>query len=434
MPTGATRRRRRGGSHARHASCRARSAGARRRRSSGRSATAPSATCSRTTRAATRCAASSPRSRASRSTRTSRSSPRCSRCASAPCGRAAARSSRSKISDGTGILTLTFFNQAWRARDLAPGRARHLRRQGGRLQGRAPARAPRLRAVRRRRCRSPPATPPRKRWAEAPIPIYPATGDARELADREVDRARCSTGSADVDDPVPGRRARGARRCSPSAGARARSTAPRRDGRLARRARRTLRFTEAFVLQTALLQQRAPSSRAHATTARRPAPGGLLERFDAALPFTLTGDQRRRRRRDRRRPRASPVPMNRLVQGEVGSGKTVVALRAMLAVADSGGQSALLAPTEVLAAQHLRSIVAHARPRPRGRARADPAHRSAARRRAQEGAAARRCRPVAHRRRHARAHRRRRRRSPTSASSSSTSSTGSGSSSARRCG
>src|SRR5690606_31967093 len=53
---------------------------------------------------------------------------------------------------------------------------------------------------------------------------------------------------------------------------------------------------------------------------------------------------------------AQPVPMNRLLQGEVGSGKTLVALRAMLAVADSGGQSALLAPTEVLAGQHVRSI------------------------------------------------------------------------------
>jgi ATP-dependent DNA helicase RecG len=74
------------------------------------------------------------------------------------------------------------------------------------------------------------------------------------------------------------------------------------------------------------------------------------------MPFTLTGDQMLVGE-EIARDMATPAPMNRLVQGEVGSGKTLVALRAMLAVADSGGQSALLAPTEVLAAQHLRSIV-----------------------------------------------------------------------------
>jgi len=82
----------------------------------------------------------------------------------------------------------------------------------------------------------------------------------------------------------------------------------------------------------------------------------LLEGFDAALPFTLTGDQVAVGG-EITRDLAEPVPMNRLVQGEVGSGKTLVALRAMLAVAQSGGQSALLAPTEVLAHQHFRSIV-----------------------------------------------------------------------------
>ena len=79
--------------------------------------------------------------------------------------------------------------------------------------------------------------------------------------------------------------------------------------------------------------------------------------FDAELPFTLTDDQRLVGD-EIARDLAAPVPMNRLVQGEVGSGKTLVAVRAMLTVAESGGQSALLAPTEVLAAQHLRSIVA----------------------------------------------------------------------------
>jgi ATP-dependent DNA helicase RecG len=109
---------------------------------------------------------------------------------------------------------------------------------------------------------------------------------------------------------------------------------------------------EAFILQTALLQQRE-TVRAMAATAR-PA-GELLHVFDARLPFTRTADQ------DAVGTQIAadlegPWPMNRLVQGEVGSGKTLVALRAMLQVAQSGGQSALIAPTEVLAAQHVRSI------------------------------------------------------------------------------
>ncbi|HPM51981.1 MAG TPA: ATP-dependent DNA helicase RecG, partial [Rhodoglobus sp.] len=86
------------------------------------------------------------------------------------------------------------------------------------------------------------------------------------------------------------------------------------------------------------------------------APGALLSGFDETLPFTLTGDQVAVGEAIAADLEAA-VPMNRLIQGEVGSGKTLVALRAMLAVAESGGQTALLAPTEVLAHQHLRSIV-----------------------------------------------------------------------------
>jgi ATP-dependent DNA helicase RecG len=87
-----------------------------------------------------------------------------------------------------------------------------------------------------------------------------------------------------------------------------------------------------------------------------PAPDGYLARFDAALPFELTDDQKLVGA-EIMADLAGDAPMHRLLQGEVASGKTLVALRAMLAVAESGGQSALLAPTEVLAAQHLRSIV-----------------------------------------------------------------------------
>jgi ATP-dependent DNA helicase RecG len=119
-------------------------------------------------------------------------------------------------------------------------------------------------------------------------------------------------------------------------------------------AEKRLRFDEAFVTQTVLAQRRATLL---ATDARPRAgrDGGLLDRFDARLPFELTAGQQEIGRvvLD---DLAAGHPMHRLLQGEVGSGKTVVALRAMLRVVDSGGQAALLAPTEVLAQQHHRSI------------------------------------------------------------------------------
>jgi ATP-dependent DNA helicase RecG len=123
-----------------------------------------------------------------------------------------------------------------------------------------------------------------------------------------------------------------------------------------RRARDRLRYDEAFVLQTVLARRRAETT-AQPATARVPRPGGLLDAFDDRLPFTLTDGQQEVAAAVAA-DLAREHPMHRLLQGEVGSGKTVVALRAMLAVVDSGGQAALLAPTEVLAQQHHRSITA----------------------------------------------------------------------------
>ena len=117
-----------------------------------------------------------------------------------------------------------------------------------------------------------------------------------------------------------------------------------------------LRFDEAFALQLTMARRRADAAR-RAAVPRLQRAGGLLDAFDAKLPFTLTQGQvevsevlMAELGRDR--------PMQRLLQGEVGSGKTLVAVRAMLAVIDAGGQAALLAPTEVLAAQHYQTITA----------------------------------------------------------------------------
>lgn len=120
------------------------------------------------------------------------------------------------------------------------------------------------------------------------------------------------------------------------------------------RARRRLRYDEALVVQTVLAQRRAGYLAEQAIPRAAP-PGGLLEAFDARMPFDLTAGQQRVAE-EIAADMAKDQPMHRLLQGEVGSGKTVVALRAMLAAIDSGAQAALLAPTEVLAQQHERSI------------------------------------------------------------------------------
>ncbi|MFF5855094.1 ATP-dependent DNA helicase RecG [Streptomyces sp. NPDC012751] len=119
-------------------------------------------------------------------------------------------------------------------------------------------------------------------------------------------------------------------------------------------ARARLKWDEAFVLQVALARRRHADTQLPAVP-RAPRPDGLLTAFDDRLPFTLTEGQRKVSR-EIFDDLATAHPMHRLLQGEVGSGKTMVALRAMLAVVDAGGQAAMLAPTEVLAQQHHRSI------------------------------------------------------------------------------
>ncbi|MGW5384633.1 ATP-dependent DNA helicase RecG [Nocardia sp. NPDC003963] len=122
------------------------------------------------------------------------------------------------------------------------------------------------------------------------------------------------------------------------------------------RARQRLRFDEALALQLVLAERRHEVSGRTARSCPRRG-DGIVAAFDERLPFELTEGQHRVID-EISDDLSGEQPMHRLLQGEVGSGKTIVALHAMLQVIDAGQQCALLAPTEVLAAQHYRSLSA----------------------------------------------------------------------------
>ncbi|MEE1814481.1 ATP-dependent DNA helicase RecG [Streptomyces sp. SP18ES09] len=188
-------------------------------------------------------------------------------------------------------------------------------------------------------------------WAGALIPIYPATTklESWKIA-KAVDAVLPSAG--DAVDPLPDALREG-RGLAELPDALRMIHRPRTKADIAD-ARERLKWDEAFVLQVALARRWHADTQLQAV-ARRPAPGGILDAFDAKLPFTLT-DGQTKVSKEIFDDLATEHPMHRLLQGEVGSGKTMVALRAMLAVVDTGGQAAMLAPTEVLAQQHHRSV------------------------------------------------------------------------------
>ncbi|MEV6108811.1 ATP-dependent DNA helicase RecG [Streptomyces sp. NPDC051940] len=193
-------------------------------------------------------------------------------------------------------------------------------------------------------------------WANKLIPIYPACA---RLASWQIDQALDvvlgtmeATRWEGVVDPVP-HTLRESRGLTTLPEALTKVHRPRSKADITT-ARERLKWDEAFVLQVALARRRLADSQTPAVP-RTPSPEGILADFDARLPFTLTEGQQQVSA-EIFADLATEHPMHRLLQGEVGSGKTMVALRAMLAVVDSGGQTALLAPTEVLAQQHHRSI------------------------------------------------------------------------------
>ncbi|MEU9170150.1 ATP-dependent DNA helicase RecG [Streptomyces sp. NPDC048420] len=189
-------------------------------------------------------------------------------------------------------------------------------------------------------------------WAGALIPIYPATA---KLESWKIGKAIQTVlpSAQEAVDPLP-ESLREGRGLVTLPEALLKIHRPHTKADIAD-AHARLKWDEAFVLQVALARRRHADAQLPAVP-RKPAPDGLLTAFDDRLPFTLTEGQRKVSQ-EIFDDLATDHPMHRLLQGEVGSGKTMVALRAMLAVVDAGGQAAMLAPTEVLAQQHHRSIV-----------------------------------------------------------------------------
>jgi ATP-dependent DNA helicase RecG len=254
------------------------------------------------------------------------------------------------VTDGRGRLTLTFFGrgrQDWRERALAPGRTGLFSGQVSSFRGKRQLSHPEFELLKDEDS----ADARAEEFASEIIPIYPAGKDIFSWQIAEA--VKLTLNAADLDDdPLPSS-IRARYDLYDYARALHAIHQPRTEPDW-RRAAERLKWDEAFMLQVVLAQRRRLSTEFIAQP-RPPVDGGLLHEFDQRLPFQLTAGQRS----------AGDViasdlaaghPMHRLLQGEVGSGKTVVALRAMLQVIDAAGQAALLAPTEVLAQQHYRSI------------------------------------------------------------------------------
>ena len=249
------------------------------------------------------------------------------------------------IEDGTGnTLTLTFFSKYGHEKALVPGR-RIL------VSGTVSSYRQEMQLAHPEYSLLHGSSEVRQDYAEGPIPVYPAVPRMTSMkVAAAVELALHALG--EMADPIPVE-VRARHGLPPLSRAYRMVHQPRSDQEH-RKARWRFKWQEAFVTQAALAQRRR-SARAMPSVPRLPVEGGLAEEFRRQLPFELTPGQEQVLT-EISSDLACAEPMHRLLQGEVGSGKTVVALLGMLTVIDSGGQAALLAPTEVLAAQHHRSI------------------------------------------------------------------------------
>jgi ATP-dependent DNA helicase RecG len=252
-----------------------------------------------------------------------------------------------EIFDGTSYLKLTFFNQAWREKQLRPGTEAAFFGRVEHYRGRRQMTNPVVDVI----------AEPGEPGAETGVlvPVYPASGKAdvhtwqlRKLVANGIERTRARGFADPLDDAH-----------REDLGLRDRDTAfhdihqpPTLDD--ARAAALRLTFDEFLRMQLGLVARKRAIER-EGGGIRHVCDGPLVQAFHAQLPFALTKGQQRAID-DAFRDLASPAPMHRLLQGEVGSGKTVVALTALLVAVQGGHQGAFMAPTEVLAEQHALTV------------------------------------------------------------------------------
>ena len=251
------------------------------------------------------------------------------------------------VTDGTSKLSLTFFNQPWRERELHVGRQGMFAGKVGLFKGKRQLSHPDYELI----ADGSDVDSAIDQFAGKYLAVYPATA---KLPSWKI--AQCidlALGALDeVSDYLPEeiRVSHG----YPTLGEALKSLHQPSNIEESELARERLTFDEAFLLQLLLVVRRQELRQLKATP-RPVRSNGLLAAFDESLPFEFTAGQREVMQ-EIESDLAAQHPMHRLLQGEVGSGKTVVAIRAALAVVDSGGQAAFLAPTEVLAQQHLRTL------------------------------------------------------------------------------
>ena len=240
------------------------------------------------------------------------------------------------VTDGTDKLSLTFFNQAWREKDLKVGRQGLFAGKVGVFNNKKQLAHPDYELI----PDGSDVDSAVEGFAGKYLPVYPASA---KLPSWKISQcAQLAIGSLEeISDFLP--TSIREKHNYPSLHQALVQLHQPADLDHAELARERLTFDEAFLLQSLLVMRRIELKKLNSTSRKRIS-GGLLDEFDKRLPFQLTGGQIAVCK-EIESDLAQSHPMHRLLQGEVGSGKTIVALRAMLAVVDSGGQAALLAPT-----------------------------------------------------------------------------------------